>query len=94
VVNATSLGLNPDSSGRVPDDPDTFDQGMLVADVIHNPPRIPLIADARARGCTMRDGLGTLVNQGVITLELWSGRARRPEIMGLDLATVFPSLRN
>lgn len=44
-----------------------------MADVITNPPRSPLIRDAQARGCVVLDGLGMLVNQGVIGVKYWTG---------------------
>jgi shikimate dehydrogenase len=46
---------------------------MVVADVIGNPPRTRLIRDAEARGCKALDGLGMLVNQGIIAVRYWTG---------------------
>jgi shikimate dehydrogenase len=46
---------------------------MVVADVIGNPPRTRLIRDAEAHGCRPLDGLGMLVNQGVIGVQYWTG---------------------
>ena len=46
---------------------------MLVADVIPNPPRTRLIREAEKRGCKVLDGLGMLVNQGVIGVKYWTG---------------------
>ena len=83
VVNATSIGLYPDVEARVPLDLDTLERGMIVADVIPNPPRTRLVRDAEARGCFVLDGLGMLVNQGVIGIKLWSGLDPRPEVMRL-----------
>ena len=54
---------------------------MVVADGIHNPPRTNLIRDAEARGCTALDGLGMLVNQGVIAVKHWSGIDVDPIVM-------------
>ena len=39
VVNATSVGLFPDTGARLDVDPDSLREGMVVADVIPNPPR-------------------------------------------------------
>jgi shikimate dehydrogenase len=73
VVNATSVGLFPDVEGRLDVDPDSLRAGMVVADVIPNPPRTLLIRDAGARGCAVLDGLGMLVNQGAISIRHWTG---------------------
>ena len=89
VVNATSVGLYPDVEARVPLDLDSLRHGMIVADVIPNPPRTRLVRDAEARGCFVLDGLGMLVNQGVIGIKLWSGLDPRPEVMRQALESVF-----
>ena len=73
VINATSIGLFPDVDARLDLDPDTLRPGMVVADIIPNPPRTPLIREAEARGCTVLDGLGMLVNQGAIGVRHWTG---------------------
>ncbi|HEX8199430.1 MAG TPA: shikimate dehydrogenase [Isosphaeraceae bacterium] len=81
LVNATSIGLFPDVDARVPLDATTLRPGLIVSDVIPNPPRTRLLRDAAARGCTTLDGLGMLVNQGVLGIRLWTGRDPRPEVM-------------
>ena len=73
VVNATSIGLFPDLEARLNLDAESLRPGMTVADVIPNPPRTLLLRDAAARGCTVLDGLGMLVNQGVICIRHWTG---------------------
>lgn len=73
AVNATSIGLYPDVEGRLDLVLDSLRPGLVVADVITNPPRSPLIRDAQARGCVVLDGLGMLVNQGVIGVKYWTG---------------------
>jgi len=72
VINATSIGLY-DGAARLALDESTLKPGMVVADVIGNPPRTRLIRDAEAQGCRAIDGLGMLVNQGVIGVQYWTG---------------------
>ena len=72
VINATSIGLY-DGEARLDLDARTLRPGMVVADVIGNPPRTRLIRDAEARGCTVVDGLGMLVNQGIVAVRYWTG---------------------
>ena len=72
VINATSIGLF-DPEARVPLDVETLREGMIVADVVFNPPETRLLSEARDRGCIALDGLGMLVNQGVISLLIWTG---------------------
>jgi shikimate dehydrogenase len=72
VINATSIGLG-DADARLPLDEDSLTSDMVVADVIFNPPQTRFIRDAADRGCTTLDGLGMLVNQGVIGFQIWTG---------------------
>lgn len=71
VINATSAGLRAG-------DPAPADLGSLpgiaaVYDMIYNPPRTRLLAQARALGLPHANGLGMLVHQGAKALEIWTG---------------------
>lgn len=72
VINATSIGLY-DADARLALDASTLRPGMVVADVIGNPPRTRLMREAEARGCRALDGLGMLVNQGIVGVQYWTG---------------------
>ena len=73
VVHATSVGLYP-CVDEAPDvDMATLLPHMVVADGIHNPPMTHLLRAAKVRGCQVADGLGMLVNQGVIGIKHWTG---------------------
>ena len=89
VINATSIGLYPDIDGRVDLDIDTLAPSMLVADLIPNPPRTLLLAGAEERGCRTLDGLGMLVNQGMIAIKYWTGVDVDPGVMRAELARVL-----
>ena len=89
LINATSIGLFPDVEARVPVAVEGLRPSMIVCDVIPNPPRTRLIRDAEKRGCRTLDGLGMLVNQGVIGIRLWTGRDPRPQVMRQALLEVF-----
>ncbi len=69
--------------------PDSLRRAMVVADVIPNPPRTALIRDAEARGCTVLDGLGMLVNQGVISIRHWTGVDADPAVMRRTVEELF-----
>jgi shikimate dehydrogenase len=89
VVNATSIGLFPDVDARLDLDPDSLRPGMVVADVIPNPPRTLLLHDAEARGATVLDGMGMLVNQGVISIRHWTGVDADPAVMRRTVEQLF-----
>jgi shikimate dehydrogenase len=89
VINATSIGLYPDVDARLALNPDTLRPGLVVADVIPNPPRTRLVRDAAARGCRVIDGLGMLVNQGVIGIQFWTGLEPDAAVMRRALEDLF-----
>jgi shikimate dehydrogenase len=89
VVNATSVGLYPDVDAHLDVDPASLDPSMVVCDVIPNPPRTQFLRDAERRGCRTLDGLGMLVNQGAVAIELWTGVTPDREVMRAALTDIF-----
>jgi shikimate dehydrogenase len=89
VINATSIGLFPDINARLDINFDTLTSSMMVADVIPNPPETHLVKTARDLGCPTIDGLGMLVNQGVIGIKYWTGVDPDPKVMRAALEDVF-----
>ena len=91
VINATSIGLYPDVDAQLAINLDSLSAGMVVADVIPNPPRTHLVREATQRGCKVIDGLGMLVNQGVIGVKYWTGIDVDAKVMRQALEAVFGS---
>jgi shikimate dehydrogenase len=89
VVNATSIGLFPNVDGRLEIELSSLKEGMVVADIIPNPPRTLLVREAEARGCIVIDGLGMLINQGVISIKYWTGIDVDPTVMRQELVRIF-----
>jgi shikimate dehydrogenase len=89
VVNATSVGLFPDVDAQLELEAGDLREGVVVADVIPNPPRTRLIRDAEAPGATALDGLGMLVQQGVAAIRHWTGVDADPAVMRRTLAAIF-----
>jgi len=81
VVNATSIGMNPDSSAHLELDINSLQPNMIVADVVIDPPITHLIKTAQMRGCTALNGFGMLVNQGILGIKYWTGIDVDPEPM-------------
>jgi len=71
VVNSTPLGMRP--GDPMPVHADWLRRGQIVSDMIYNPPNTPLLQAAAAAGATPLGGLGMLVAQGAISLEIWNG---------------------
>jgi shikimate dehydrogenase len=91
VVNCTSIGLYPDVDAQLDLDTATLHPGMVVADIVPSPPRTRLIAAAEARGCTVVDGLGMLVNQGVISIKYWTGVDADAGVMRRTVEAIYGS---
>lgn len=72
VINGTSIGLySPES--RLDLDLSSLKQGMVTADVVFSPVRTRFLDESAARGCLAIDGLGMLVNQGIVGIQYWTG---------------------
>lgn len=73
VVQATSIGLYPDTDKRPDINYDSITEKMTVCDVIPNLPNTIFLSEAAKRGSVTLDGLSMLVHQGVIGFKLWTG---------------------
>jgi shikimate dehydrogenase len=80
LINATSIGLS-DAAAQVPVVVDSLRPDLIVADVIFNPPDTWLLRTAKDRGCKTIDGLGMLVNQAVISFNIWTGQSPDAGVM-------------
>lgn len=89
LINATSIGLYPDVDAIPEVDFTTITPGMVVCDVIPNPPNTPFLRQAAARGAKTIDGLGMLVYQGAIAFEMWTGHDAPVDVMHKALAAEF-----
>ena len=88
LINATSIGLY-DAEALISVDLNSLQPGLVVADVVFSPPRTALLREAEARGCKALDGLGMLVNQGVIGVQYWTGIEPDAEVMRRTLEEVM-----
>jgi 3-dehydroquinate dehydratase/shikimate dehydrogenase len=81
LVNATPVGMAPAvNDSPLPDGP--FD-GALVYDLVYNPPRTRLLADAERAGCAVLGGLDMLVAQAEAQQHWWTGRTPAVGVMRL-----------
>jgi shikimate dehydrogenase len=89
LVNATNAGLRPDVEGMVDLDLATLTGIDLVADVVPNPPQTRLLREAQDLGCRTLDGLGMLVAQAAVNMELWTGVVADRPVMRHALETAL-----
>ena len=91
LINATPIGIG-DADARMPLALDSLRPGVIVADVVINPPNTRLLREAAQQGCIALDGLGMLINQAAIGFKIWTGlesdsaamRKRRKSFWGSD----------
>ncbi len=81
VVNATPIGMWPNVEAEPPIDPTWLSSGILVYDIINNPPKTRLVKAAEERGCRVLGGLPMLVMQGALAFQLWTGREAPADVM-------------
>lgn len=74
LVNATPLGMLPDTEGSPWLDRGDFGPSQLVYDLVYNPQRTRFMDDAAARGATVLGGLGMLVSQAAASYVQWTGK--------------------
>jgi len=89
LVNATSIALHPNVDEQVPIDYATIRPGLVVCDVIPNPPSTPFLRLAAEAGAVTLDGLGMLVYQGAIAFKMWTGEDAPVDVMRSALEDVF-----
>jgi shikimate dehydrogenase len=71
LVNATSVGMSPNTDTLVPQE--LFRPELTVFDVIYNPVKTRLLEEAEKAGAVIIGGLDMLVWQGALAFELWTG---------------------
>lgn len=73
LINATSIGLHPDSDQKPDIAYDTITDQMVVTDVVFNPADTLFLQEASKRGAKTVSGLGMLACQGALNFTLWTG---------------------
>ncbi len=83
VVNATPAGMAGTEGAEElpPIDPGLLGRGQLAVDLVYAPRPTRWLELAAGRGAATLDGLGMLVHQAAMQIELWSGRQAPVEAM-------------
>ena len=81
LVNATSIGLYPNIDQLPNIDFETVTKDMYVQDVIPNPAVTPFLKEAEKRGAKWQTGVGMLVNQAALNIQMWTGKVPNKEVM-------------
>ena len=73
IINATSVGMFPDSDDSITSLSDSFYKGQIIFDLVYNPPETKFLKLAAQKGAVALDGLKMLVYQAAKSFELWTG---------------------
>lgn len=73
LVNTTPVGMHPHPEDPLPLPVEAMHRGLLVYDLIYNPPVTRLMAAAQSRGARAANGLRMLVLQGAASFRIWTG---------------------
>jgi shikimate dehydrogenase len=80
LVNATSVGMNPDvNMSPVPSD--LLRSGLCVMDIVYNPLETKLAKDAKSVGAKVVSGLEMLLYQGAVSFEIWTNCPAPVDVM-------------
>jgi len=82
IVNTSSAGLDgADPFPHLPLDPAAFARGQTVVDMVYGEAPSPLLAAAAAASADTVDGLEILVQQGALSLQIWTGQEPPLDVM-------------
>jgi shikimate dehydrogenase len=81
LVNATPVGQAPATEGTPLPGTVALHGGLTVFDLVYRPRVTPLLKLALRAGCPTVEGVEMLVEQGVRSFELWTGRPAPVEAM-------------
>lgn len=73
-VNATSVGMAPDTDACILPDSSYLYPELAVADIIYNPWETRLLSMAKEAGCTVFNGYSMLLYQGAEAFRIWTGQ--------------------
>jgi shikimate dehydrogenase len=74
IVNATPVGMFPDTDFTPWPTDLAFPDGAAVYDLVYNPRQTRLVRDAQAAGLAATSGLGMLVEQAALSFACWTGQ--------------------
>lgn len=74
LLNATSVGMAPNTDATIMEDTTLFRPDLIVSDVIYNPQETLLLRQAKEAGCATFNGMYMLLYQGAEAFRLWTGQ--------------------
>jgi shikimate dehydrogenase len=83
LINTTSVGMYPHSDATLVEH-DVIKPHMTVVDIVYNPFKTKLLAEAEKAGARTISGIDMLIWQGALAFEIWTGKQAPLNIMRKD----------
>ncbi len=80
LIHCTPIGMHPNVNDSVVPKA-LLHRDLAVMDIVYNPIKTRLLADAEARGLLTVSGVDMFVNQAVLQFELWTGKRAPRDVM-------------
>lgn len=87
LTNATRVGMKPMDDMSLIQDLSLLRPDLVVADTVYEPEETKLLRDAKVKGCKTVGGLGMLLYQGAVAVELYTGQEMPIEEIKKELYT-------
>lgn len=88
LINATSVGMYPNID-ETPVTANLLSSDLVVFDIVYNPVKTRLLAEAEAAGAKTISGLDMFVWQGALAFEKWTGLKAPLELMREEVIKVL-----
>ena len=73
IINTTPIGMYPNHNVDAPIKTDTINDNHVVMDIIYNPLETVLLKESRLNGAKTINGTSMLINQGLVSFEIFTG---------------------
>jgi len=81
VVQATSVGMVPGDGATCLEWPESVPSGVVACDLVYRPRRTRFLREASQRGVRTLGGLGMLVHQAALAIEIFTGQSPCPTLL-------------
>lgn len=88
IINASGVGMGK-TIGQSPFPSAYMSPKQLYYDACYNPDKTQFLIDAEAKGGKILNGLGMSLYQGVVQIELWTGKSAPVETMRKELLQIL-----
>jgi len=93
LVNATSVGMSPDSD-KTPVPAELLKRSLIVFDIVYNPIETRLLKEAKVAGAKVISGVDMLAWQGALAFEKWTDRPAPLSLMRREAIKILESHEN